>query len=285
MESIRGLGCGRDTFLELPLPGDCAGYGSPLFSQIGAILFLEGRAVPTLWNDSSTWGSLIQGTGSGRYLRVTGALPKPAENRGTVGRPTNGSLIITHRKYTASLAPDLGCPEVADFVRGLQKNWRGWRFWLSTAGGRLIGGPNGIKPAYINAGLAYPGGRDSLEEAYMDIEWFDSVDAATAYVPGLTDGGGDPPGGPLPEPPEITCDMYSQYYVAHTGNTLDVTVNGGNIPAPYATRFWVFQNGQRLNSNVGQYFVTPDTSPGVSTVTINSMTHFDGSNYAVFLFP
>jgi hypothetical protein len=285
MRSVLGIGCGRGRFLELPLPTACAQRGGPAYSQIGALILMPGNARPSQWDSASDFGPLIQGDGAGRYLHVTGGIARPETNRAVLGRPTNGSLILTHRKYTAQTRPDLGCDAAADFVRALQKNWRGWRFWAVTAGGYLIGGPRGIKPAYVDAGLFYPAGRDDLEQAYLDIEWFSSGDEAVAYVPGLADTGGSDIGGELPEPPETFCEVVTQSYVNQSGNVLTVTVNGGSLPTPYPARVWVFMNGQKLNQGIGQYTLQPDTAPGQSTVTINPLTHFPGSDYQVFLFP
>lgn len=278
MISIHGIGCGSGALLELPLPGGCETGGPPLFSQVGAALFLPGAMAPADWTGGYSEYSLGN---AGRYLPVKGALPRGEPIRGTVGRATNGSLIITVRKYTVSLEYAEGCNEGLEFLRGLQGNWRGFRFWLVTDGGRLIGGPLGIKPAYVDAGVAYPSGRGSFEAGYLEIEWYAPNDGATAYVPEMI-GGGE--GGEPPAPPEIQCEMYSQYFTGAMSAVLTYTANGGSIPSGPNTRVWVFQNGQRLNPVIGQYSVTPNTAPGESTISISALTHFDGSDYAVFVF-
>jgi len=284
MRSIFGIGCGRDTLLPLPLPGDCAGRGAAAYSQIGAVIILPGNTRPSQWDDASSYGPLISGDGAGRYVHVTGEIPRPTPNRGVLGRQTNGSLILTHRAYTLDASVDLGCPEAETFLRGLQKNWKGWRFWAVTAGGKLIGGPSGIKPKFVDAGLFYPGGRDDIEQGYLLIEWFAAGDSAVAYVPGLADTGGEV-GGPIPEQPETFCDVFTQSFSNQTGNVLTVTANGGSLPTPFPARVWVFQQGVKLNQAVGQYTLQPDTAPGQSTITLNPLTHWDSANYQVFLFP
>ena len=276
MRSIYGIGCGSGELLELPLPG-CAADFVPLFSQIGAIIMLPGNMAPADWEGGRSEYFL---TGPGRFLQAKGALPRAEPIRGTLGRATNGSLIIASRKYVTTLEVPT-CDATIEFVRGLQGNWRGFRFWLLTDGGRLIGGPLGIKPAYVNAGIAYPSGRGSFEQGYLELEWFAGTDEAAAYVPEMLPGGDSIPG----DMPTTTCDMYSQYYNNHTGNVLLWTANGGAIPATPNTRLWVFQNGQKLDVTIGQYTVTANTSPGQSTITINVLTHFDGANYLIVSYP
>jgi hypothetical protein len=277
MQSFFGLGCGRDELLALPLPGSCAGEGAPLFSQVSAVIMGPGALGPADWEDASTYPAFFQG--AGKFLPVTGELPRGVPNRGVVGRPTNGSLIITHRKYTASLAANVRCPEVSAFLLGLQKNWRGFRFWLLTAGGRVIGGARGIKPAYVDAGLEWPDGRDSLERGFLILEWFSTSGADVAYVPALVDDNAGAPGG---DTPENMCDMYSQYFSNQSTNSLTWTANGGQLATPALTRVFVFQNGVKLNQSLGQYTVSQGVT--TATITINSLTHFPGADYVVFTF-
>jgi len=276
MQSFFGLGCGRDELLALPLPGTCAGEGAPLFSQVSAVIMGPGALGPADWEDAGTYPAFF--AGAGKFLPVTGELPRGVPNRGTVGRATNGSLIMTHRKYTSNLTVNPRCEEVADFLLGLQKNWRGFRFWLLTAGGRVIGGARGIKPAYVDAGLEWAGGRDSLEQGFLTLEWFSTSGADVAYVPALVDDNA----GPVPDVPENMCDMYSQYFSNQAGNTLTWTANGGDLATPALTRVFVFQNGVKLNQSVGQYTVSQGV--GSATITINALTHFEGADYVVFTF-
>lgn len=280
MRSIFGLGCGRDTLLELPVPGACAGTGAGAFSQIGAVIILPLGTLPAPWDTAPAFeAAFAQG---GRYLPVTGAIPRPVPNRAVLGRVTNGSSVITHRAYALSADVPLGCAGVDTFLAGLQKNWRGWRFWAVTAGGELIGGPTGIQPRYVDAGSAWGGGRDDVKAGYLTIEWTAAGDPATAYVPALTYMGG---GGEQPEPPTTMSAVVVQSFLGQVGNVLTVTVNSGALPTPYPARVWVFQNGVKLHQAVGHYTLQPDTSPGQSTVTVNALTHFDGADYQVFLFP
>jgi hypothetical protein len=247
-------------------------------SQIGALIAVRPGSAPSDWQDSESFNAFI--SAQGRFLPVVGEVPKAAPNRGVVGRPTNGSLIITHRKHVANLKPDAACEEARAFVDGIGMNWRGFRFWLLTDGGRIIGGAAGIKPAYVDAGAFYPQGRDAHEELYIDLEWYGNDAALTAYVPGVGPGGADP----APPPPSGACDTAVQSYPDHPSNALIWTANAGNLPVPHNAKVWVFQNGQRLNPFVNQYSVIPASGPGQSTILINPLTHFDGADYIISAF-
>lgn len=73
-------------------------------------------------------------------------------------------------------------------------------------------------------------------------------------------------------------ELLTEEYPDSQTHDLVVTINGGVIPSPTNALLWVFQNGQKLSEGLGQYAVVG------STVEVNPLTHFDGSNYEIFLF-
>ena len=273
MSSILGYGCGGGVLSTLPEPGACGASARPLPSQIAAIICAKPGLTPEDWTSVTSVNTFA--SGAGKYLPVVGAIPKPEPNRATLGRAANGALITTHKKYIANLRPAVGCGDARTFVDGLGNNWKGFYFWLMTDGGRIIGGPTGIKPAWIDSGAFYPEGRDSLEELFIDIEWFGDDSIPTAFVPGIGLTG-------VPqEPPDNITDMFIQSFPNLQTNAVEVTVNGGVLPTPHDARVWVFQNGNRLNPKEKEYSIIPNSAPGVSTVLINAQNHFDGADYVV----
>lgn len=273
-----GFGCGRGQLRDLLEPGACSALAAPLPSQIAGIICAVGGAAPADWEDTDSVNSF---TGAeGRYLPVKGEMPKAEPNRATLGHATNGSLITTHRKYSAALQPVAICEEYRQFIALLGNNWRGFRFWLVTDGGRMIGGAAGIKPAWVDAGAYYPQGRDSLEELYLDLEWYGAESPLAAYVPGIgaADGGGTDPG------PATQTQTLVQSYPDHQTNALVWTANNGVLPTPTNSKVWVFQNGKRLNPFTNEYTIQANSGPAQSTVLVNSNTHFDGSDYLISVF-
>lgn len=278
--SIIGFGCGAGTVEPLPIPDACGSFGSPLASQIRALLIGPTGSAPSDWTDRAAVEAFANGAGS--YFPCTGEVPRPEVQRGQLGRPTNGSAIAASKKYAASLESALICDAASVFVYALRKNWRGFRFWLLTDGGRIIGGAAGIKPRYVESGSYWPGGRGEHELYYISLEWYGAEPLLADYVPGIGDNTG---GGDAPEPPETFCEMYSQYYANQVGNVLSWTTNGGAVPTPTNTRFWVFQQGQKLDPAQGQYTINANASAGTSLITINTNTHYDTADYTIFSFP
>ena len=70
--------------------------------------------------------------------------------------------------------------------------------------------------------------------------------------------------------------IFNQEFLNTTSNILTWTQNGGILPKTnLAASIHVYQNGQKLIES--QYVIT---SP--ATITIDSNSHYDGSNYIVF---
>jgi hypothetical protein len=70
--------------------------------------------------------------------------------------------------------------------------------------------------------------------------------------------------------------IYNQEFLNTTSNILTWTQNGGILPKTnLAASIHVYQNGQKLIES--QYIITQ-----TDTITIDSNTHYDGSNYIVF---
>jgi hypothetical protein len=70
--------------------------------------------------------------------------------------------------------------------------------------------------------------------------------------------------------------IFNQEFIAASSNVLTWTQNNGVLPVTNLNAaIHVYQNGQKLIDS--QYVIT---APG--TITIDSNTHYDGSNYIVF---
>ncbi len=70
--------------------------------------------------------------------------------------------------------------------------------------------------------------------------------------------------------------IFNQEFLDTTSNVLTWTQNSGNLPTTNLNAsIHVYQNGQKLVDS--QYIITLP-----ATITIDSNTHYDGSNYIVF---
>ena len=70
--------------------------------------------------------------------------------------------------------------------------------------------------------------------------------------------------------------IFNQEFLNTTSNILTWTQNGGILPKTnLAASIHVYQNGQKLIES--QYVITAP-----ATISIDSNTHYDGSNYIIF---
>jgi len=70
--------------------------------------------------------------------------------------------------------------------------------------------------------------------------------------------------------------IFNQEFLNTTSNILTWTQNGGILPKTnLSASIHIYQNGQKLIES--QYVITAP-----STITIDSNSHYDGSNYIVF---
>lgn len=274
------LSCGPPTLPVLPVDSWCAALSAPLLSQIKAVLMLPvGLNTPDDWTVKAdvegVIGNETVGNSTGKWLVGFGEVPEPEEVTATLGRVKK---IHCRNKYTLLLNMLLSCEENYSFLRSLQGNWTGFRFWFYTVGGRFIGGATGIEPSFVRPTFSYGSGASDIERATLRIEWDADGDAPRTYLPGLF-------GNTIQEQTaNFQVAVYRQNYSAQAGAQLIWTTNGGDLNAPYANNLWVLMNGQKLNPDLGQYTVTAGTGPGQSTITIDALTHYSGANYEVYNF-
>lgn len=234
---------------------------------------------PSSWTSKTDIEGLIDNTKvgniSGKWLIGFGELAEPEDVTTTVGRTKK---LHCRNTYTLLLNVFLSCNDNEPFLRSLQGNWTGFRFWFYTTGGRFIGGPTGIKPSYVRPAFVYGGNTTDVERATLRIEWWADGDAPTTYLPGIF-------GNSVSSSSSINeISVYRQAYSNQSSAQLIWTQNSGDLNTPYANNVWVLMNGQKLNPDLGQYTITPDSGPSQSTITIDSLTHFSGANYEVYTF-
>lgn len=272
------------TLPVLPVTSSCDVMRPGRLSQITTLIIIpNGSQQPADGTDIGDFdGTVGSGTGAaqGRFLNVVGALPYSIENRGTLGRTKS---ILTHRRFTATLEVRSLCDAKFALVQALQSNWTGFRFWLITAGSRLIGGSSGLSPEFVGAGVNYLAGRNDREVGRIVLEWISLQDANRGDT-GEGDGGGGgeigdggiTPPAPPPPPPPTGLQIFSQFYNNNTTGTLVWTANGGNLPADRNTQLHVYQQGKKLNPLKGEYTITGST--------VNVAVHFNRADYQIFAF-
>lgn len=273
------LATNTPTLPTLETDGWCVSPDSPLLSQIKAVLILPiGLDAPDDWAAQADVEGAIDntrvGNTAGKWLIGWGELPEPENITTSLGR---AEKIHCHDRYTMLLNVLVSDQNEA-FLRSLQGNWKGFRFWFYTLGGRFVGGSTGICPHYVWPSFSYSGTGQSVEGAALRIEWKSDAAAPRTYLPGLFGNAIDS------QSTTFEVSVYRQNYSSQSSAELIWTENGGALNAPFANNVWVIQNGQKLNPDLGQYTVNANSGPGQSTITINGNTHFSGSNYEIYTF-
>jgi len=275
-------GCGYSAVPVLPADAECLPL--PSYSQVAGLIMLPlGAAPPANWTDAAALLDTIDNTDTtgakGRMFLCTGGIEQASDTDVTLGR---GNVRTVRRAWTLEALPIWFENEQYAFLRHLQRrNNRAWRIWVITKGGRLLGGPTGIRPNFITGGMAYGAGKDDREQARLTVRWFGDVDADRANVPDILSGLPSfyTPGGGAISDLMIFADIYAD----HTGQTLTWTKNGGVLPTTNTdAQIGVYMNGQRLLPV--QYTFNHGSGPGESQVVIDADTHFDGANYFVVAF-
>ena len=274
------LNCSPVTLPALPAySGDSGESETPRLSQIGGLLIIPKAApLPDDWTSeydvTASATNTVTDNYTGRFLVGKGAMPAPADNTIVLGRVNK---ILASSTYTVTVEVLLGCPAKFTFLAALKGNWKGFTFWPYTIGETLIGGAAGITPSYVSVAMPLGGGRTDVETATITIEFRAKGEPPRSVVPGLFTGAAG-----MEPSPEIDTLMARQSYLAQVSNELVWTANGGVIPSPAATRFWVYRNGVKMDQSLSEYNTASGPSPGQSTITLNN--HISGDNYEVFAF-
>lgn len=242
-----------------------------------------GAARPVDWTDYSSFAEILDNTTTaidkGKWFTGQGEIPEATDITVSIGRSVRR---IVRRRYDLVLNVDIATDEQYEFIRSLQKNYRSFRFWAPTLGGRLLGGNEGIRPDFLTAKTVYGGGVNDVEAGRISLQWFSDVDPERAYMPDLFLGQPSTPSGGSESGGGDTVNLYSQNFEASATATLTWTQNGGDLPMSNTeAQILVFQNGQKLYEHLGQYSISYATGPGESEIVIGGATHFSGANYQV----
>lgn len=268
-----GCDCEQSVLPVLPDDIDCSFV--PRHSQLAGLVMLPlGAPLPTNWANAEAFLSVIDNTEAegraGKYFLGVGDMPEAEDIIVTLGR---AHREIAARRWTVNFAPGIAVASQYAFLRRLQVAPRNMRVWLATMGGRLLGGPEGIRPEYITAKTLYGGATEDLEAAKIILQWTACAEPDRADVPALFNI--DSPAGLVPGIGEGmgNIKVISQQFYDQAGAVLTFTENSGTIPAD--SLVGVYQNGQRM---LPIQFVRAG-----NVITIDALSHFEGSNYEVII--
>jgi len=265
----------------------------PRLSQVVGLLILPcGVAGPNDWTQQTDMEGLVDNTVSdnsaAKWLIGKGGVNDPEPVEVSVGKV---DTVIARRIYSMefelSVAPDTHYT----FIQKLQRQYNNFNFWFGTLGGRVIGGPKGIKAKYLDAFVRYGAGEEDTEIGIINLEWWPDGEANRTDMPGLFGvstpyqrGISNLPSSVSGAGANAQVNFYADNYEGQVSRNLSWTKNSGDLPASNTrAQILVFQNGQKLEETV-QYAISYNTGPGESTITIDSTTHYNGANYEVLVF-
>lgn len=251
----------------------------PKLSEVCGLLVIPlGAAGPTDWTSKSaieaTADNTVTTNTNAKWITGRGEVPQPEDVVVELGKTERR---IARRLYSLEFEVNVRCDPELNFLKAFQRNYRAFRFWFATRGGRFLGGTQGVYPRFVTAWS--PLLRDDVERGFIRIEWFADGAPTRATVGNLFDGAAGDPGTPTP----IENVMYyQQSFASASTSALTWTANSGVLPnSNTSAQILVFQNGQKLEESAGQYSVSHLTGPGESTITVGASTHFSGANYEV----
>lgn len=153
---------------------DGANYPQRL-SQVCSLLILPIKAAhPDDWTSLASWQEVIDNsdlTGNkGRYLVGIGSF-LPLEE--VIVELADGRVSETRdRPY----ALDFNVLQMTEgherFGELLQRNWKEFDIWIETVGGRIVGGPYGMRPQFVNSRFPFDGEITARERMEISMNFF-----------------------------------------------------------------------------------------------------------------
>jgi hypothetical protein len=165
--------CGDSGLPAFPQNPDCTGYDQ-LFAEVSGIVVLPDGVDPAEdWGTVEDWGAVIDNSDAGsdkaKYLVGIGSLTEldSAQISLAGGREIRNN-IHSYQLNLNVLNMDGGH---ILFAKKCQRNKRNFRVFIETLGGRMIGGPYGLKPYYVNAILPFQQGQKEQIQFRMNFSW------------------------------------------------------------------------------------------------------------------
>lgn len=171
-------------------PEDCSVQQAPTFSinncvdaialfesEISVIYFTgvsdddctEPVAKPANWENASDWADAISNTENDkiRAINVIGDMPEPEQEIITM---SGGREKAGLKTYLQNFDVDEFNDDNYTAMRTLQCGFTGF-FWYGTKGGKLFGGPKGIKATIVKAFTPHERGENIYQKIVYQLKW------------------------------------------------------------------------------------------------------------------
>lgn len=171
-------------------PADCSVQEAPVFtinncvdaialfeSEISVLYFVgvsdedctEPAAKPTDWESASAWAAVLSNTEAGkiRFLNVIGDMPEPEQEIITL---SGGREKAGLKTYLVNFDIDEFNDVNYTAMRALNCGFTGF-FWYGTKGGKLFGGPKGLKATVVKAFTPHERGENIYQKIIGQLKW------------------------------------------------------------------------------------------------------------------
>lgn len=129
----------------------------------------EPAVKPTDWTLAADWAAVIANTGDDkiRRLNVIGDMPEPEQ---TIQVLSGGREKAGPKTFTINY--DVDEINAANWTahRKMECGFTGF-FWYGTKGGKLFGGPKGIKAAVVKSNSLHERGENIFQKISQQIKW------------------------------------------------------------------------------------------------------------------
>lgn len=163
---------------DMPLPDfsteqDCTTYDQELSEVCGLIVVPDGASIPTNWQSFPDWNTVL-------LPKIVNTNPAKAHYLVGIGSflPTEKTTLILaggrveenrEHRYRLNLSVKNMHDGHAEFARSLMANKKDFTFFLHTMGDRVIGGPEGMNPVFVDAEFPFGSG-ESTEQITIIID-------------------------------------------------------------------------------------------------------------------
>lgn len=177
--------CGN---VEIPALAQCQDTTTylQLRAQVSGLLILPiGATPPDDWETANDWAGAVDNSttdnSTAKYLVGRGSfLPN-----GVVEVNLAGGRAVETREHFYRLAFSVLNTNDghADFARKLQRGIRDFDMWVQTVGDRIIGGPEGMRPYFVNADFLFSEGNNDRETILITMDFaFDNFPDMTTIA-------------------------------------------------------------------------------------------------------
>jgi hypothetical protein len=169
-----GVDVGDFTLPTFSIDQNCIDYDQALSQVCGFYLVPDGATKASNWASAASWEDVVENDDitmtKPRYLTGIGSfLPTGKED---VTLSSGRWKEYAERSYQLDFEVLNTHPGHVELMRRFETGWRQWKAWIETVGGRIIGGPDGLKPFIPDGQFPFAKGPTDRERLRLIADFF-----------------------------------------------------------------------------------------------------------------